>query len=153
MPQITSPLKYHMNDLVYYLGMSAGGHLGKQIAYLGAISAMAKGMMYNLNPQIKNSDGDVIDNPTVVELDTFIAAVDLLDRAYVPSFDTNPYLFHKARRIRKGLQVVEALGYHILSENELIAGNIMRARLAEQFGKDRIMKSARDAQYGISDED
>jgi hypothetical protein len=142
-----------MNDLVYYLGLSTGGHLGKQIAYLGAISAMAKGMMYNLQPEIKDHTGILIENPTVVELDTFIAAVDALDKSYVPSFDTNPYLFHKARRVRKGLQVVEALAYHILTENELIAGNVMRARLAEQFGKDRILSSARDAAFGTERDD
>ncbi len=127
-----------MNDLVYYLGIATGGHLGKQIAYLGAISAMAKGMTYT----IKNEED-------VSEIEAFISAVDMLDKAYVPSFDTNPYLFHKARRIRKGIQVIEAFAYHLLTKHELIAGNVMRARLAEQFGKGRILQS--DSPEGYDD--
>ncbi len=130
-----SPLKYHMNDLVYYLGIATGGNLGKQIAYLGAIAAMAKGMLYTL-PKT-NEKGETIRN--YVELETFIQSVDILDKAYLPAFDTNPYLFHKARKIRKGVQVVEALAYHILTENDLISGNVIRAKLAEQFGKNRII--------------
>lgn len=130
MVDITSPLKYHMNDLVYYLGVSSGGNLGKQISLLGAISAMAKGMLYTFN-----SDKD---KSIQEELDEFILLVDMLDKAYNPLIDTNPYMFPKARRIRKGVHTVEVLAYHIITVHNLVAGNIMRARLVDQFGKDRI---------------
>ena len=49
MVELNTPLKFHMNDLVYYLGISSGGNLGKQISLLGAIAAMAKGMLYRFN--------------------------------------------------------------------------------------------------------
>lgn len=130
MVDITSPLKYHMNDLVYYLGVSSGGNLGKQISLLGAISAMAKGMLYTFNSEK--------DKPIQEELDEFVLLVDMLDKAYNPLIDTNPYLFQKARRVRKGVHTVEVLAYHIISVHNLVAGNIMRARLVDQFGKDRI---------------
>lgn len=83
---LNTPLKYHMNDLVYYMGISTGGHLGKQIAYLGAIGAMTKGMLYKIDlPEIHE------------EVDDFIAMVDMLEKAYNPMIDSNPYLFNKAR--------------------------------------------------------
>lgn len=119
-----------MNDLVYYLGISSSGSLGKQIALLGAISAMAKGMLYSFNSEK--------DKPIQEELNEFALVVDMLDKAYNPLVDTNPYLFQKARRIRKGVHTVEVLAYHIITVHNLVTGNIMRARLVDQFGKDRI---------------
>jgi hypothetical protein len=124
---INTPLKYHMNDLVYYLGMSTGGNLGKQIAYLGAIGAMAKGMLYKIN------DKEIQD-----EIDEFVDLVDMLDRAYTPMIDSNQYLFSKARRIRKGVHIAEVLCFHIITKDNLIAGNMMRAKLMEQFRQDQI---------------
>jgi len=121
-----------MNDLVYYLGISSGGHLGKQISLLGAMAAMAKGMLYAFNSESE------LDKEIQAELDEFILAVDMLDKAYNPLIDTNPYLFPKARRVRKGVHTVEVLAYHIISNHNLVTGNIMRARLVDQFGKDRI---------------
>jgi len=132
MVDITSPLKYHMNDLVYYLGISSGGNLGKQISLLGAISAMAKGMLYTFK------SGSITDTNLQAELDEFILLVDMLDKAYNPLIDTNAYLFQKARRVRKGVHIVEVLAYHIISQHNLVSGNIMRSRLVDQFGKDRI---------------
>ena len=127
-----------MNDLVYYLGISSGGHLGKQISLLGAMAAMAKGMLYAFN------SGSEQDNEIQAELDEFILVVDMLDKAYNPLIDTNPYLFPKARRVRKGVHTVEVLAYHILANHNLVTGNIMRSRLADQFGKDRIKMSSGD---------
>jgi len=130
MVDFNSPLKYHMNDLVYYLGIASGGDLGKQIKLLGAISSMAAGMLYRFPrdtyPELNE------------ELDEFIEMVDMLDKSYTPMVDTNPYLFQKARRLRKGVHVTEVLAYHIITDHNLVAGNIMRSRLAEQFGKNRI---------------
>ena len=131
---INTPLKYHMNDLVYYMGMSTAGHLGKQIAYLGAIGAMMQGMMYKIQvPAVR------------AEVDEFVALVDMLDKAYNPLIDTNPYLFNKARKIRKGVNIAKVLGFSIIAENNLISGNLMRARLMDQFGKDRIKGGEMDA--------
>lgn len=132
MTDTSSPLKYHMNDLVYYLGISTGGNLGKQISYLGSIAAMAKGMTYEF------------DNPNVPEqaqlqseIDDLVNVVDMLERAYRPMYDTNQYLFQRARVIRKGVQIAEVLAFHIISKHNLIAGNIIRARMANEFGKSR----------------
>lgn len=132
---INTPLKYHMNDLVYYLGMGTAGHIGKQIAYLGAIGAMMKGMTYRIEGL-----------PIVhAEIDEFIEMVDTLDKAYVPMIDTNPYLFTKARKLRKGVNVAKVLGFHIITTNGLISGNLMRARLMDQFGQGRIKGGDMDA--------
>ena len=136
MVDITSPLKYHMNDLVYDLGRASGGHLGKQISLLGAIAAMAKGMLYAFNSESKQH------KEIQAELDEFILVVDMLDKAYNPLVDTNPYLFQKASRVRKGVHTVEVLAYHILANHNLVTGNVMRSRLADQFGKDRIKMSS-----------
>jgi len=138
MVDITSPLKYHMNDLVYYLGISSGGHLGKQISLLGAMAAMAKGMLHAFNSESEQ------DKEIQAELDEFVLAVDMLDMAYNPLIDTNPYLFQKARRVRKGVHTVEVLAYHIIANHNLVTGNIMRARLVDQFGKDRIKMPSGD---------
>jgi hypothetical protein len=138
MVDITSPLKYHMNDLVYDLGRASGGNLGRQISYLGAIAAMGKGMLYPFN-----SDSET-DKEIQAELDEFILLVDMLDKAYNPLIDTNPYLFQKARRVRKGVHTVEVLAYHIISRHNLVTGNIMRSRLVDQFGKDRIKTMPED---------
>lgn len=142
MVELNTPLKYHMNDLVYYLGLSTGGHLGKQIAYLGSMGAMMKGMLYQFQPTDRmKADGDEryeVFQKIQAEIDEYIGLVDMLEKAYVPMLDTNPYLFNKARRVRKGVQIAEVLAFHIVTKHNLIAGNIMRQRLAEQFGKDRI---------------
>jgi hypothetical protein len=130
MVELNTPLKYHMNDLMYYLGMSSGGSLGKQIALLGAIAAMAKGMLYKFNSEEFKQDQ--------AEVDELIDLVDMLDRAHTPMVDTNPYMFVKARRLRKGVHIAEVLAYHIIEKHGLVAGNIMRSRLIEQFGKGRI---------------
>jgi hypothetical protein len=130
--ELNTPLKYHMNDLIYYLGISSGGNLGKQIALLGAIAAMAKGMLYRFNaPQYKDMQE---------ELDEFASLVDMLDKAYNPMIDSNPYLFPKARRIRKGVHIAEVLAYSIIEKHNLVSGNIMRARLVDAFGKERIKR-------------
>lgn len=133
MVELSSPLKYHMSDLIYYFGLGAGGKLGKQIALLGAIAAMAKGMLHEF-------DND--DNPTnssiKKELAEFTTMIDMLERAYNPLIDTNPYLFAKARRIRKGVNIASVVAYSIISKHNLVSGNIMRSRLAEKFGGDRI---------------
>jgi len=130
MVDLNTPLKFHMNDLVYYLGISSGGPLGKQISLLGDISVMAKGMLYRFNsPDFK----DIQD-----ELDEFVALADMLDKAYKPMIDSNPYMFQKAYRIRKGIRITKVLAFSIIEKHNLVAGNIMRARLVEQFGKERI---------------
>jgi len=136
-----------MNDLVYYLGQSAGGNLGRQVALLGAIAAMAKGMLYRFQPVAKiekDENGNDYLNPDIYnykpvqdEIDEFVMLTDMLDKAYNPLLDTNPYLFPKARRIRKGVHITEVLAFHIISEHGLVAGNIIRSKLAEHFGKDR----------------
>lgn len=155
MVDLNTPLKYHMNDLVYYLGISSGGNLGKQIALLGAIAAMAKGMLYRFQPvdrHYKDEDGnDCIEydiyhyKPVQDEIDEFVSLTDMLDKAYNPLLDTNPYLFPKARRIRKGVHITEVLAFHIISEHGLVAGNVMRAKLAEQFGQGRMKQDDFDS--------
>lgn len=135
MVELNTPLKYHMNDLVYYLGISSGGHLGKQIALLGAIAAMAKGMLYQFVGEQYREIQD--------EIDEFVDLTDMLDKAYNPLLDTNPYLFPKARRIRKGVHITEVLAFSIIEKHNLVAGNIMRARLVDAFGKDRIKSPER----------
>ena len=127
-----------MNDLVYDLGRASGGHLGRQISLLGAIAAMAKGMLYTFN-----SDSEM-DITLQAELDEFILLVDMIDKTYNPLIDTNPYLFQKARRVRKGVHTVEVLAFHIISRHNLVTGNIMRSRLVDQFGKDRIKTGPED---------
>jgi hypothetical protein len=138
MVDTASPLKYHMNDLVYYLGISSGGNLGKQISLLGAISAMASGMLYTFN---SDSKADVA---LQSELSEFVLLVDMLDKSYNPLIDTNPYLFQKARRVRKGVHTVEVLAYHIISHHNLVMGNIMRSRLMDHFGDGRIKVAPED---------
>jgi hypothetical protein len=130
MVELNTPLKFHMNDLVYYLGISSGGNLGKQISLLGAIAAMAKGMLYRFNSIEFKEIQD--------EIDEFVMLTDMLDKAYNPLIDSNPYMFPKARRIRKGVHIAEVLAFSIIEKHNLVAGNIMRARLVEQFGKERI---------------
>jgi hypothetical protein len=139
MVDLNNPLKYHMNDLVYYLNLSTGGNLGKQISYLGAIGAMAKGMLHPFRPERAPDEKTVVSYQRLQdEVDEFVEMVDMLDKAYRPMLDTNPYLFQKASRVRKGVQIAEVIAFHIIGENNLIAGNIMRARLVDKFGKDRI---------------
>ena len=139
MVDLNNPLKYHMNDLVYYLNLSTGGNLGKQISYLGAIGAMAKGMLHPFRPERAPDEKTAASYQRLQdEVDEFVEMVDMLDKAYRPMLDTNPYLFQKASRVRKGVQIAEVIAFHIIGENNLIAGNIMRARLVDKFGKDRI---------------
>lgn len=141
---LNTPLKYHMNDLVYYLGMSTGGNLGKQIAYLGAIGAMMKGMLYRFTPEsvTGKSSEDEFQRRQYAKLqdqiDTFVIMVDMISKAYTPMMDSNPYMFNHARRIRKAVHIAEVLAFHIIEKNGLVSGNMMRARLVDQFGKDRI---------------
>jgi len=141
-----------MNDLVYYLGIASGGNLGKQIALLGAIAAMAKGMLYRFQPKTITENGkEIFDpyhyKPVQDEIDEFVTLVDMLDKAYNPLLDTNPYLFPKARRIRKGVHITEVLAFHIISEHGLVAGNIMRSKLADHFGKDRMIGGTTDDDF------
>jgi len=160
MVEFNTPLKYHMNDLVYYYGVSTGGNLGKQIGYLCAWGAMMKGMLYKYDPD----DARIIEEMNGIderkkrdaslqrqsylriqnEVDTFIKLTDLLSQAYFPLIDTNPYLFKRASRIRKGVNIAAVLGFHIIEEHNLVAGNIIRGRLAEHLGKDRIKGNAAD---------
>ena len=154
MVEFNTPLKYHMNDLVYYYGVSTGGSLSKQIAFLCAIGAMMKGMMYMYSPDapdviegLKSIDSKKRDAAEKIaegnrkiqsEIDTYIKMTDMLSMAHSPLIDSNPYLFKKAARIRKGVNIAAVLGFHIIEKHNLVAGNIIRGRLAEHFGKDRI---------------
>jgi len=142
MVDVNTPLKYHMNDLVYYLGASTGGSLGKQISFLGAIGAMTKGMLYKYNPD----DPRIQSDPKLrgeflriqTEVNTFVGMVDLLSSAYFPLIDTNPYLYKRAARVRKGVQIAQVFAYHLIEQHNLVSGNMIRGKLAEHFGADRI---------------
>jgi hypothetical protein len=144
MVELNTPLKYHMNDLVYYLGISAGGNLGKQIAILGDIAAMAKGMLYQFQPKENSKDDPEIVsyNKSVQaiqdEIDELVDMVDSIERAYTPNLDSNPYLFNRARRVRKAIRISKVMAFNLVTKHNLISGNIMRARLVDAFGKDRI---------------
>lgn len=136
-----------MNDLVYYLGQSTTGSLKNRLACLGQIGSMMKGMLYEYdpdNPALAGSTkpGDIGLRQSYVqmqeEVDTYITMVDLVDHRYTPLMDTNPYLYKQASRVRKGAEICSVLAYHIIAKHNLVSGNIMRARLAEHFGQDRI---------------
>lgn len=147
---VNTPLKYHMNDLVYYYGQSTGGALGKRIAYLEAMGAMMKGMLYQFDPDHPDLQGEGnfkgvqkawlreqyarIQN----EVDTYILMVDLVSKRHNPLMDTNPYLFKQANRVRKGVQICGVFAYHIIEEHNLVSGNMIRAKLANHFGEGRI---------------
>jgi hypothetical protein len=134
---------------VYYLGISSGGNLGKQIALLGAISSMAKGMLYRFKPHDSYPDAVNASYKKIQDgVDELILLTDMLDKYYVPMLDTNPYMFQKARRLRKGVHITEVLAFSIIEEHNLVSGNIMRARLVDQFGKKRIMTEPDEGQDG-----
>jgi len=123
----TSPLQYHMNDLVYYLGLNVGGSIDKQIAILERMAAMATGMTY------------AADADTKAEVKEFTDAVMFLRSQYLPPLDTNPYLILPTRRMKIALNVLSAYAFFLVDHHKFITGNLMRARLVDHFGKDRYM--------------
>lgn len=123
----TSPLQYHMNDLVYYLGINVGGSIDKQIAILERMAAMATGMTHSSEAETK------------AEVKEFADAIMFLRTQYVPPLDTNPYMILPARRMKIALNVLSAYAFFLVDKHKFITGNLMRARLVDHFGKDRYM--------------
>ena len=124
---IASPLQYHMNDLVYYLGLSVGGSLEKQISIMERMAAMATGMTLKAQPEVK------------AEVREFTEAVMFLRNRYFPAMDSNPYLVPQTRRMKIAVNVVSARGFFLVDEYKLITGSLIRTRLLSHFGKDRYM--------------
>jgi hypothetical protein len=124
----TSPLQYHMNDLVYYLGLNVGGSIDKQIAILERMAAMATGMTHGS-----------ADETIKAEVKEFSDAVMFLRSQYLPPLDSNPYLILPTRRMKIALNVISAYAFFLVDSHKLITGNLMRARLVDHFGKDRYM--------------
>lgn len=128
----TSPLQYHMNDLVYYLGLNVGGSIDKQIAIMERMAAMATGMSHNADEQTK------------AEVKEFTDAVMFMRSQYIPALDTNPYLVLPIRRMKIGINVLSAYAFFLVDKHKFITGNIMRSRLVDQFGKDRYIGDPSD---------
>ena len=124
---IASPLQYHMNDLVYYLGLSVGGSLDKQISIMERMAAMATGMTLKAQPEIK------------ADVREFTEAVMFLRNRYFPAMDSNPYLVPQTRRMKIAVNVVSARAFFLVDEYKLITGSLIRTRLLSHFGKDRYM--------------
>lgn len=122
-----TPLQYHMNDLVFYLGLSVGGTIDKQIAILERIGAMATGMKFD-------PKGDPKVPPDIAE---FAEAAMFLRQRYYPALDANPFLVPQIRRMKIAVNVVSARAFFLVSEYKLITGNLMRERLISHFGKDK----------------
>lgn len=125
---LASPLQYHMNDLVYYLGLSVGGSLDKNISILERMAAMATGMTFKISAEDARKD--------VAE---FTEAVMFLRNRYYPAMDTNPYLVPQTRRMKIALNVVSARAFFLVDEYKLITGSLIRTRLLSHFGKDRYL--------------
>jgi hypothetical protein len=123
----TTPLQYHMNDLVYYLGLNVGGSIDKQIAIMERMAAMATGMSH------------ASDDETKAEVKEFTDAIMFLRSNYIPALDTNPYLVLPIRRMKIAVNVLSAYAFFLVDKHKLITGNVMRARLVDHFGKDRYM--------------
>lgn len=130
---IASPLQYHMNDLVYYLGLSVGGSLEKQISIMERMAAMATGMTLKAQPEVK------------AEVREFTEAVMFLRNRYFPAMDSNPYLVPPTRRMKIAVNVVSARGFFLVDEYKLITGSLIRTRLQSHFGKDRYLGELEDA--------
>ena len=122
-----SPLQYHCNDLIYYLGLSVGGSLDKQIAILERLAAMATGMTLKASPEIK------------ADVREFTEAVMFLRNRYFPAMDSNPYLVPQTRRMKIAVNVVSARAFFLVDEYKLITGSYVRTRLESHFGKDRYL--------------
>lgn len=122
-----SPLQYHMNDLVYYLGLSVGGNLDKQISIMERMAAMATGMT------MKGDD------KTQTDIQEFTEAVMFLRNHYFPAMDSNPYLVPQTRRMKIAVNVVSARAFFLVDEYKLITGGILRSKLLSYFGKDRYL--------------
>lgn len=135
---IASPLQYHMNDLVYYLGLSVGGSLEKQISILERMAAMATGMTIGGG----NSEQAT---KTRAEVQEFTEAVMFLRQRFFPAMDSNPYLVPQTRRMKIAVNVVSARAFFLVDEYKLITGSMIRARLLSHFGKDRYMGEFEDA--------
>lgn len=130
---IASPLQYHMNDLVYYLGLSVGGSLEKQISIMERMAAMATGMTLKAQPEVK------------AEVREFTEAVMFLRNRYFPAMDSNPYLVPPTRRMKIAVNVVSAREFFLVDEYKLITGSLIRTRLQSHFGKDRYLGELEDA--------
>lgn len=129
---IASPLQYHMNDLVYYLGLSVGGTLEKQISIMERMAAMATGMTISGG----NTESAIQARADVRE---FTEAVMFLRQRYFPAMDSNPYLVQPTRRMKIAVNVVSARAFFLVNEYKLITGSLIRTRLLSHFGKDRYM--------------
>jgi hypothetical protein len=116
-----------MNDLVYYLGLSVGGSLDKQISIMERMAAMATGMTLKAQPEIK------------ADVREFTEAVMFLRNRYFPAMDSNPYLVPQTRRMKIAVNVVSARAFFLVDEYKLITGSLIRTRLLSHFGKDRYM--------------
>jgi hypothetical protein len=122
---VQTPLQYHMNDLIYYLGLATGGTIEKRISLLEAIGAMATGMVASK------------DTRTIEEVQEFTDAVTVLRNRHYFALDNNQYLVPQIRRMKIAVNVVTARAFFLVDEHKLITGNIMRTRLVNAFGKDR----------------
>jgi hypothetical protein len=116
-----------MNDLVYYLGLSVGGSLDKQISIMERMAAMATGMTLKAQPEIK------------ADVREFTEAVMFLRNRYFPAMDSNPYLVPQTRRMKIAVNVVSARAFFLVDEYKLITGSLIRTKLLSHFGKDRYM--------------
>lgn len=130
---IASPLQYHMNDLVYYLGLSVGGSLEKQISIMERMAAMATGMTIKAPAE------------TRADVREFTDAVMLLRNRYFPAMDSNPYLVQPTRRMKIAVNVVSARAFFLVDEYKLITGSLIRTKLISHFGKDRYLGELEDA--------
>lgn len=127
MTTITSPLQYHMNDLVYYLGLNVGGSFDKRISILESMAAMATGMT------IKES------GVAREEIDEFTQAVMILRKSYYPAMDTNQYLIAQRRKMSIALNIVSARAFFLVDQYRLISGSMVRSKLIQHFGSGRVM--------------
>jgi len=128
---ISSPLQYHMNDLIYYLNMSFGGTIDKRISLLEGIAAMAKGMTTGTH----STDDKTLEMKANIQ-DLWDGTM-LLRTRYFPAMDSNPYLVPQTRKMKIALTVTEALAFFIIDEYKLITGSMIRSRLLSLYGKDR----------------
>jgi hypothetical protein len=128
---ISSPLQYHMNDLIYYLNMSFGGSIDKRISLLEGIAAMAKGMTTGT----RSTDDKTVEMKANIQ-DLWDGTM-LLRTRYFPAMDSNPYLVPQTRKMKIALTITEALAFFIIDEYKLITGSMIRSRLLALYGKDR----------------
>lgn len=121
-----------MNDLVYYLGLSVGGSLEKQISIMERMAAMATGMTIKAPAE------------TRADVREFTDAVMLLRNRYFPAMDSNPYLVQPTRRMKIAVNVVSARAFFLVDEYKLITGSLIRTKLISHFGKDRYLGELED---------